>query len=173
MSNSAHNWAQKWNCNNGNHTTTKKARSDCIWPSWIGLHTINHTHQGCQHWMRVRSEKCEGRPLPAYTVAQVPKKLMCGGGGGGGGGRLRHFFSDLKILPRFCRLHSRGTLRTSQTSDKQQQQKKKILFWGREIAYQRESVRMWWNAWDSRSMRESWQLCTHDSCINHAIVMFG
>ena len=40
--------------------------------------------QGCQHWMRVRSEKCEGRPLPAYKVAQVPKKLMSGGGGGGG-----------------------------------------------------------------------------------------
>ena len=47
------------------------------------------------------SEKCEGRPLPAYKVAQVPKKLMSGGGGGGGvwefgslggGGGFRHFF---------------------------------------------------------------------------------
>ena len=43
--------------------------------------------QGCQHWMRVQSETCDGRPLPAYKVAQVA--------------------------------HSRGTLRASQISDKQ------------------------------------------------------
>ena len=40
-----------------------------------------------------------GRPLPAYKVAQVPKKLMSGGGGG-----LWHFFFPTsKFLPQFCR----------------------------------------------------------------------
>ena len=42
--------------------------------------------QGCQHWMRVQSETCDGRPLPAYKVAQVPKK-----------------FFDLKIFASICR----------------------------------------------------------------------
>ena len=70
------------------------------------LHTIE---QGCQHWMRVRREICEGRPLPAYKVAQVQKKAD------ERGGNSDTFFSDLKIfasilqaptskfLPRFCR----------------------------------------------------------------------
>ena len=88
--------------------------------------------------MRVRSEKCQGRPLPAYKVAQVPKKLMSGGGGGGG----NPTFFDLKIFASILQAHSRvtaasptasggvnsrGTLRTSQTSDKQKKKKKKIL----------------------------------------------
>ena len=58
--------------------------------------------QGCQHWMRVWSEKCEGRPLPAYKVAQVPKKSWWAGGGGGGDSDT-FFFSTSKFLPRFCR----------------------------------------------------------------------
>ena len=61
-------------------------------------------YQGCQHWMRVRSEKCEGRPLPAYKVAQVPIKLMSGGGDSD------TFFPDLKIFASILQAHSRGTL---------------------------------------------------------------
>ena len=65
--------------------------------------------QGCQYWMRVQSETCDGRPLPAYKVAQVPKKLMSGGGGGGGGGGTPTLFFQPQS---FC-------LRTSLISDKQ------------------------------------------------------
>ena len=44
---------------------------------------------------------------------------------------------------------------------------------GREIlAYQHESVRMWWNAWDSRSMRESWQLWNGTSIHTFMVVFF-
>ena len=81
--------------------------------------TIIHTcRQGCQHWMRVRNEKCEGCPLPAYKVAQVPKKLMSGGGGGG---LRRFFFRPQNFCLDFAGTYSRGTLRTSQTSDKQRE----------------------------------------------------
>ena len=59
--------------------------------------------QGCQHLMRVRSEKCEGRPLPAYKVAQVTKKLMSRGG------TPTLFFFDLKIFASILQPHSRGT----------------------------------------------------------------
>ena len=52
-----------------------------------------------------------GRLLPAYKVAQVPKKLMSGGGGSD------TFFFDLKIFASILQAHSRGTLSTSQTSD--------------------------------------------------------
>ena len=110
--------------------------------------------QGCQHWMRVRSEKCEGlRCQPIKSRRASPKNLMSGGGGG----TPTLFFSTSKFLPRFCR-HIVGVPFVHHkplTSKK----KNSIFFVGREIlAYQRESVRMWWNAWDSHSMRESWQL---------------
>ena len=103
--------------------------------------------------MRVQSETCDGRPLPAYKVAQVPNCQPRGGGG------LRHFFPDLKFFASTLQAHSRGTLRTSHISDKQKQFYFLFLFFfGREIlAYQCESVRLGWNAWVSRSMRESWQ----------------
>ena len=84
-----------------------------------------------------------------------PKKLMSGGGGGGGGGTPTLFFFYLKIFASILQAHSRGTLRTSQTSDKQK--KKKKLFARERFLYHCESVRMWWNVWVSRSMRESWQ----------------
>ena len=64
--------------------------------------------QGCQHWMRVQSETCDGRPLPAYKVAQVPKKLMSGGG-------LRHFF--FKFLPRFAKACTLSVKRNITSSD--------------------------------------------------------
>ena len=110
--------------------------------------------QGCQHWMRVHGVR------NARAVRCQPIKSRKSQKTWWAGGTPTLFFSDLKIFASILQTHSRGTLRTSQTSDKQQQQKNPTFFFvGREIlAYQHESVRMWWNAWDSRSMRESWQL---------------
>ena len=106
--------------------------------------------------MMVRRETCEGRPLPAYKVAQVPKKLMSGGGGGGGGDSDTFFF-NLKILVSILQAHIRGTLRTPQTSYKHQKKKKKKKAWDISIsAWDWGEMRE--NAWVSRSMRESWQL---------------
>ena len=86
--------------------------------------------------MRVRSEKCEGRPLPAYKVVQVPKKLMREGGGGGGGDSDTLFFSDLKIFASILQAHSRGTLRFVHHKPLTSKKKKKKKKW-------RESARMW------------------------------
>ena len=46
-----------------------------------------------------------GRPLPAYKVAQVPKKLI-GGGGGGGGGLQHFFFPNLKNIASILQAHT-------------------------------------------------------------------
>ena len=76
-----------------------------------------------------------GRPLPAYKVTQVPKKLMSWWADEW----LRTlFFFDLKIFASILQGHSRGTLRTSQTSDKQKKKKKTTLC--ERFLYHRESV---------------------------------
>ena len=95
--------------------------------------------------MRVRSEKCEGCPLPAYKVAR-PKKSRASQ-------KSKIFASILQahVIVGVPFVHHKPL--TSNNNNKNSGGG------GREIlAYQRESVRMWWNAWDSRSMRESWQL---------------
>ena len=85
------------------------------------------------------------------------------------GKMCRSFFSDLQILASILQAHtcshsiSRGTLRTSQTSDKppkKKKKKKKKSYFGREIlAYQRESVRMWWNVWELAALANMYITC--------------
>ena len=79
-------------------------------------------HQGCQHWMRVWSEKCEG-PSTASLYSRATDTF---------------FNFDLKIFASILQAHNRGTLRTSQTSDKQ---KKKKIAWEILISlWERENV---------------------------------
>ena len=73
-------------------------------------------------------------------------------GGGGGGGDSDTFFFDLKIFASILQAHSRGTLRTSQTSDKQQNKKKTFFFsfWPWDISI---------SAWECGEMREIHAQC--------------
>ena len=81
-----------------------------------------------------------------------------------GGGDSDTFLFDLKNFASILQAHSRGTLCTSQTSDKQQQTYNINNFYGyggggwdiSPISARASDCA--WNAWDSRSMRESWQL---------------
>ena len=90
-----------------------------------------------------------GRPLPAptYKVTQVPKELWWAGGNSD-----TFFFPTSKFLPRFCR-HIVGVYSfvhhkplTSNNNNNKNCVRDSYI-----------TVRMWWNARVSRSMRESWQ----------------
>ena len=102
-----------------------------------------------------------GRPLPAYKVAQVPKKLMSGGGGG----TPTPFFPDLKIFASILQAHC--TLCTSQTSDKQTFFFfffcREILFFQRENGVKCIEMREIWQLWQKKTLVTFFTLSNYSS----------